>query len=86
MRQICVNLQKYWNNLMSNDGFIIENMELSLIYLAVPRDSILNGLYSLLPLLLDLTADVTKRHTWHLLLISVALFTIAIKLLALKVS
>ena len=70
---------------MSNDGFIIENMELSLIYLAVPRDSILNGLYSLLPLLLDLTADVTKRHTWHLLLISVALFTIAIKLLALAI-
>ena len=51
----------------------------------LPRDSILNGLYSLLPLLLDLTADVTKRHTWHLLLISVALFTIAIKLLALAI-
>jgi hypothetical protein len=22
--QICVNLQKYWNNVMSNDGLIIE--------------------------------------------------------------
>ena len=33
--QICVNLQKYWNNAMSNDGLIIENMDLSHIHLAV---------------------------------------------------
>ena len=33
--QICVNFQKYWNNAMSNDGLIIENMDLSHIHLAV---------------------------------------------------
>ena len=33
--QICVDFQKYWNNAVSNDGFIIENMELSHIDLAV---------------------------------------------------
>jgi hypothetical protein len=27
--QICVNLQKYWKNVMSNDGMIIEYMDLS---------------------------------------------------------
>ena len=32
--QICVNLQKYWNNTMSKDGLIIENMDLSHIHLA----------------------------------------------------
>ena len=26
--QICVNFHKYWNNAMSNDGLIIENMDL----------------------------------------------------------
>ena len=34
--QICVNFQKYWNNVMSNDGLIIEFMDLSHIHLAVP--------------------------------------------------
>ena len=34
--QICANLYKSWNNMMSNDGLIIENMNLSLIHLAVP--------------------------------------------------
>ena len=33
--QICVNFQKHWNNAMSNDGLIIENMDLSHIHLAV---------------------------------------------------
>ena len=33
--QICVNLQKYWNNAMSNDGLIVENMAQSHIHLAV---------------------------------------------------
>ena len=33
--QICVDFQKYWNNAVSNDGFIIENMDLSHIDLAV---------------------------------------------------
>ena len=33
--QICANLQKSWNNTMSNDGSIIENMDLSHIHLAV---------------------------------------------------
>ena len=32
--QICVNLQKSWNNSMSNDGLIVENMDLSHIHLA----------------------------------------------------
>ena len=35
--QICANLQKFWNNMMSNDGLIIENMDLSHIHLAVLR-------------------------------------------------
>ena len=35
--QICANLQKSWNNMMSNDGLIIENMDLSHIHLAVSR-------------------------------------------------
>ena len=35
--QICVNFQKYWNNAMSNDDLIIENMDLSHIHLAVTR-------------------------------------------------
>ena len=33
--QICVNLQKYWNNVMPIDGLIIEYMDLSHINLAV---------------------------------------------------
>ena len=33
--QICVNFQKYCYNVMSNDGLIIENMDLSQIQLAV---------------------------------------------------
>ena len=33
--QICVNLQKYQNNVMSIDGLIIEHMDLSHIHLAV---------------------------------------------------
>ena len=35
--QICVNLQNYWNNVMSNDGLIIEYMDLSHIHLAIKR-------------------------------------------------
>ena len=34
--QICVNLQKYWNNVMSNYGLNIGYMDLSHIHLAVP--------------------------------------------------
>jgi hypothetical protein len=33
--QICVNVQKYRYNVMSNDGLVIENMDLSHIQLAV---------------------------------------------------
>jgi hypothetical protein len=33
--KICANLQKYWNNAMSNDGLIKEYMDLSSINLAV---------------------------------------------------
>ena len=44
MLQICVNLQKYWNNVMSNDGLIIEYMDLSHIHLAVPNDFAFNFL------------------------------------------
>ena len=33
--QICTNLQKSWNNMMSNDGLITEYMDLSHIHLAV---------------------------------------------------
>ena len=33
--QMCVNLQKYWNKVMSNDGLILEYMDLSHIHLAV---------------------------------------------------
>ena len=33
--QICANLHKSWNNTMSNDGLIIETMDLSHIHLAV---------------------------------------------------
>ena len=33
--QICVNLQKYWCNAMSNDGLTIEDVDLSHIHLAV---------------------------------------------------
>ena len=35
--QICANLHKSWNNTMSNDGSIIENMDLFHIHLAVLR-------------------------------------------------
>ena len=35
MLQICGNFQKYWNNAMSNDGLIIENMDLVHTDLAV---------------------------------------------------
>ena len=35
MLQICANLHKSRNNMMSNDGLIIENMDLSHVYLAV---------------------------------------------------
>ena len=40
-KQICANLQKSENNMMSNDGLIIENMDLSHIHLAVGRPFIL---------------------------------------------
>ena len=33
--QICANLQKSWNNMMSNDSLIIENMDLCHVHLAV---------------------------------------------------
>ena len=33
--EICANLQKSWNNMMSNDSFIIEYIDLSHIHLAV---------------------------------------------------
>ena len=33
--QICENFLKHWNNAMSNDGLLIENMDLSHIHLAV---------------------------------------------------
>ena len=33
--QICANFHKFWNNMMSNDGLIIENMDMSHIYFAV---------------------------------------------------
>jgi hypothetical protein len=33
--QICVNFQKYWNNAVSNDDLIVENMDLSHIHLNV---------------------------------------------------
>ena len=36
--QIWVNLQKYWNNVMSTDGLILEYMDLSHIHLAVPHN------------------------------------------------
>ena len=35
--QICVNLQKYWSNVMSIDGLILEYMDLSHIHLAVRK-------------------------------------------------
>ena len=35
--QICVNIQKFWNNVMSNDGLIIEYKDLSHIHLAAPK-------------------------------------------------
>ena len=35
--QICENLQKSWNNMMSNDGLVIEYMDLSHIPLAVHK-------------------------------------------------
>ena len=41
MLQICANLYKSRNNMMSNDGLIIENMDLSHIHLAVCISNIL---------------------------------------------
>ena len=38
--QICVNFQKYWNKAMSNDGLIIENMDLSHIHSAVTSNNV----------------------------------------------
>ena len=35
MLQICANLHKSWNNTMSNDGLIIENMDLSQTNLSI---------------------------------------------------
>jgi hypothetical protein len=39
------NLQKSWNNMMSNDGLIIENMHLPHIHLAVIKYRYLNSYY-----------------------------------------
>ena len=43
--QICANLHKSWKNMMSNDGSIVENMDLSHIHLAVLTYSLNNYVF-----------------------------------------
>ena len=68
--QICANLQKSWNNMMSNDGLIIEYMDLSNIHLVVA---------------LIFTFNLLKK-IWEILsLISVLLKCLACQIFKLKI-
>ena len=57
MLKICANLYKSCNNMMSNDGLIIENMDLSLIHLAVQNHCCSWKIFDLDKRFVDLTCD-----------------------------